>query len=371
PHILAVHDSGEAAGFLYYVTPYVEGASLRDRLLRDRQLPLEQALQITREVADALDYAHQRGVIHRDIKPENILLQAGHAVVADFGIARAISAAGGNETRRTALTQPGMPIGTPDYMSPEQALAEPELDGRSDQYALACVLFEMLSGRPPFTGTSGESILLRHLTVEAPRVTDLAPGVPKRAAAARRVSPSRWRAVWERVGGTRTGSLGWSSPRSPIPSWSRTTWPTRWACGATASAPPGTRCSRRCAIGKRCSCWTTASIWSRRAPAWRRRCCAAARGCASWPRAARRWGSAASAPGWCQRWRFPPSRPASPSPARWRPRARRSACSWSGPRRCGRRSSCGRTTSRRSRTSAGASTACRWPSSWPPRGRAC
>src|SRR5881409_70782 len=143
PHILAVHDSGEAAGFLYYVTPYVEGASLRDRLLRDRQLPLEQALQITREVADPLDYAHQRGVIHRDIKPENILLQAGRAVVADFGIARAISSAGGQESRSAALTQPGMPIGTPDYMSPEQALAERELDGRSDQYALACVLFEI------------------------------------------------------------------------------------------------------------------------------------------------------------------------------------------------------------------------------------
>src|SRR6266480_4011781 len=116
PHILAVHDSGEAAGVLYYVMPYVEGQSLRARLLRDRQLPLEDALHITREVADALDYAHQRGVIHRDIKPENILLQAGHAVVADFGIARAVTAAEG--ARSTALTLPGMPIGTPDYMSP-------------------------------------------------------------------------------------------------------------------------------------------------------------------------------------------------------------------------------------------------------------
>src|SRR5437667_406939 len=214
PHILAVHDSGEAAGFLYYVTPYVEGASLRDRLLRDRQLPLEQALQITREVADALDYAHQRGVIHRDIKPENILLQAGHAVVADFGIARAISAAGGNETRRTALTQPGMPIGTPDYMSPEQALAEPELDGRSDQYALACVLFEMLSGRPPFTGTSGESILLRHLTVEAPRVTDLAPGVPKPVAAA--LARALAKAPADRFGGMAAFVAALRAPEAPV-----------------------------------------------------------------------------------------------------------------------------------------------------------
>src|SRR5690348_4487244 len=150
PNILAVHDSGEAAGVLYYVTPYVEGKSLRDRLQRDTRLPLEEALKIAREVADALDYAHRRGVIHRDIKPENILFQSGHAVVADFGIARAISAAG--ETRGRALTQPGAVIGTPDYMSPEQASGERELDGRCDQYALACVLYEMLAGQPPFTG---------------------------------------------------------------------------------------------------------------------------------------------------------------------------------------------------------------------------
>src|SRR5213596_2499576 len=214
PHILAVHDSGEAAGFLYYVTPYVEGASLRDRLWRDPQLPLEEALQITREVADALDYAHQRGVIHRDIKPENILLHAGHAVVADFGIARAISAAGGNETRRTALTQPGMPIGTPDYMSPEQALAEPELDGRSDQYALACVLFEMLAGRPPFAGTSAEGILLRHLTVEAPRVTDLAPGVPKPVAAA--LARALAKAPADRFGDMAAFVAALRAPKAPV-----------------------------------------------------------------------------------------------------------------------------------------------------------
>ena len=186
PHILAVHDSGEAAGVLYYVTPYVEGQSLRARLLQEAPLPLEEALRITQEVADALEYAHQRGVIHRDIKPENILLQAGHAVVADFGIARVISAAEerAGRTRRTALTQPGEVIGTPDYMSPEQALGEMELDGRSDQYALACVLYEMLAGQPPFSGRTVESVLLRHLTHEAPRITDLAPGVPKPVAAA-------------------------------------------------------------------------------------------------------------------------------------------------------------------------------------------
>src|SRR5438034_228005 len=182
PNILAVHDSGEAAGVLYYVTPYVEGKSLRDRLQRDTRLPLEEALKIAREVADALDYAHRRGVIHGDIKPENILFQSGHAVVADFGIARAISAAG--ETRSRALTQPGAVIGTPDYMSPEQASGERELDGRCDQYALACVLYEMLAGQPPFTGPTMESVLIRHLTVAAPRITDFQPDVPKPVAAA-------------------------------------------------------------------------------------------------------------------------------------------------------------------------------------------
>src|SRR2546427_3337178 len=144
---------------------------------RDTRLPLEEALKIAREVADALDYAHRRGVVHRDIKPENILLQSGHAVVADFGIARAISAAG--ETRSRALTQPGAVIGTPDYMSPEQASGERELDGRSDQYALACVLYEMLAGRPPFTRPTLGALPLRHPTATAPRITDFQPHVPK------------------------------------------------------------------------------------------------------------------------------------------------------------------------------------------------
>src|SRR3989449_4662824 len=216
PHILAVHDSGEAAGVLYYVMPYVEGQSLRARLLRDRQLPLEDALHITREVADALDYAHQRGVIHRDIKPENILLQAGHAVVADFGIARVISAVaeGRKRTRSTALTQPGEQIGTPDYMSPEQALGEPELDGRCDQYALACVLYEMLAGQPPFTGTTAESVLLRHLTVEAPRITDLAPAVPKPVAAA--LARALAKAPADRFSGMAAFIAALAAPEAPV-----------------------------------------------------------------------------------------------------------------------------------------------------------
>src|SRR5216117_4134596 len=129
PHILPLHDSGEAAGFLYYVMPYVEGESLRERLSREKQLPLDDALQIAREVADALSYAHSLGVVHRDIKPENILLQRGHALVADFGIARAIAAAGG-DTRTPTMTVAGTMVGTPAYMSPEQAAGSREVDGR-------------------------------------------------------------------------------------------------------------------------------------------------------------------------------------------------------------------------------------------------
>src|ERR1044071_1886471 len=138
PHILPLYDSGEAEGFLYYVMPFIEGQSLRDRMGSGTPIPVEDALRITREVADALGYAHARGVIHRDIKPENILLEGGHAVVADFGIAKAVSAAGAEQ-----LTRTGVSIGTPSYMSPEQASGE-QLDGRSDLYALGCVLYEML-----------------------------------------------------------------------------------------------------------------------------------------------------------------------------------------------------------------------------------
>ena len=140
PNILPLLDSGEQDGGAFYVMPFIEGESLRDLLKRERQLPLAHALQIAREVADALAYAHQRGVVHRDIKPENILLSAGHAVVADFGIARATRAAvDGN------VTQVGIAIGTPTYMSPEQSLGE-AIDGRTDIYSLGCVLFEMLAG---------------------------------------------------------------------------------------------------------------------------------------------------------------------------------------------------------------------------------
>jgi tetratricopeptide (TPR) repeat protein len=179
PHILPLHDSGNADGFLYYVMPYVEGESLRDRLNREKQLPLDDTLQISREVADALSYAHAHGVIHRDIKPENILLGAGHAVVADFGIARAIDAAGGDR-----LTETGLAIGTPAYMSPEQAGGSRELDGRSDLYSLGCVLYEMLAGQPPFTGPTVESVVHQHLAAEPPSITTIRPAVPGWVAAA-------------------------------------------------------------------------------------------------------------------------------------------------------------------------------------------
>jgi hypothetical protein len=173
PHILPLFDSGEAGTFLYYVMPYVEGETLRSRLDREKQLPLDESLRITTEVAEALRYAHARGLVHRDIKPENILIDDGHAVVADFGIARAISTAGGQ-----SLTQTGLAIGTPAYMSPEQAGGEADIDGRSDQYALACLTYEMLAGQPPFTGPTVASVVHQHLSAEPRRVTQLRSAVP-------------------------------------------------------------------------------------------------------------------------------------------------------------------------------------------------
>ncbi len=163
PHILPLLDSGEADGLLYFATPYADGGTLRDMLRHQRQLAIETALTITRQVADALAHAHSRGVLHRDIKPENILFESGHAVVADFGIARAISVAGGEK-----LTVTGLAVGTPVYMSPEQSVGERELDARSDQYSLACVSYEMLAGEAPFTGPTAQAVLARRMT-ETPR----------------------------------------------------------------------------------------------------------------------------------------------------------------------------------------------------------
>jgi serine/threonine-protein kinase len=159
PHILALFDSGQVNGTVFYVMPYVEGESLRDKLDRDKQLPIDDALRIAREVADALEYAHQHGVIHRDIKPENILVQGGHALVADFGIALAVA-----NTGSSRMTETGMSLGTPTYMSPEQAMGERTLDARTDVYALGCVTYEMLTGEAPFSGPTAQSIVAKVLT---------------------------------------------------------------------------------------------------------------------------------------------------------------------------------------------------------------
>jgi serine/threonine-protein kinase len=163
PHILPLFDSGEADGYLYYVMPFVTGETLRDRMNHERQLPVAEAIKITVEVASALDYAHRQGVVHRDIKPENILLHDGSAVVADFGIALAASKASG-----ARMTETGMSLGTPHYMSPEQAMGEREITARSDVYALGAVLYEMLTGEPPFTGNTAQAVVARVLT-ESPR----------------------------------------------------------------------------------------------------------------------------------------------------------------------------------------------------------
>ena len=179
PHILPLFDSGEADGFLYYVMPYVDGETLRAKLDRETQLGVDEAVRLTTAVADALDCAHRRGVIHRDIKPENILLQDGRPVVADFGIALAVSAAAGGR-----MTETGLSLGTPHYMSPEQATAEKEISARSDQYALASVLYEMLAGNPPHTGASAQQIIMRIITEPAAPVTSVRRNVPANVEAA-------------------------------------------------------------------------------------------------------------------------------------------------------------------------------------------
>jgi len=175
PHILPVHDSGDADGVLYYVMPYVEGESLQSFIKRESKVNVDVALRIAREVADALGYAHRQGIVHRDIKPGNILLSDGHAVVADFGIARAISAAGAGQ-----FTQVGIAVGTPAYMSPEQAMGESDLDGRTDIYSLGCVLHEMLSGNPPYRGMTPQSVVAKVVTGQRPKLVQV-PGAVREA----------------------------------------------------------------------------------------------------------------------------------------------------------------------------------------------
>ena len=175
PHILPLYDSGEAGGFLFFVMPVMQGQTLRDRLTQERELPVDVAVRISQEVADALDYAHRHDVVHRDIKPENILLHEGHALVADFGIGKAIVAAA-SETQGT-LTQVGVTIGTPTYMSPEQAAGE-SVDGRSDLFSLGCVMFEMLTGEAPFTGASVQATIAKRFVHTPPEVSAMRPAVP-------------------------------------------------------------------------------------------------------------------------------------------------------------------------------------------------
>src|SRR5262245_24238726 len=173
PHILGLIDSGEMNGTAYYVMPFVEGESLRDPPVREKQLPIADALRIATEVAGALDYAHRHGIIHRDIKPENILLHDGSALVADFGIALAASKAGGSR-----MTETGMSLGTPTYMSPEQAMGEREITARSDVYALGCVTYEMLIGDPPFTGSTAQAIIAKVMTGQPADITGQRRTVP-------------------------------------------------------------------------------------------------------------------------------------------------------------------------------------------------
>ena len=174
PHILPLHDSGEADGFLFYVMPHIEGESLRERIDREKQLGVDDALAITQKVANALDYAHENGVVHRDIKPGNILLsERGEPLIADFGIALAVAQAGAGR-----ITETGLSLGTPHYMSPEQATGDRDVDPRSDVYALGCVLYEMLSGQPPFSATTAQAVLVKILTADAPSITSERRTVP-------------------------------------------------------------------------------------------------------------------------------------------------------------------------------------------------
>jgi eukaryotic-like serine/threonine-protein kinase len=174
PHIVPVIGAGDAGGLPYYMMPFVTGESLRDRLRRQPQLPVHEAVQIACEVAQALDYAHSHDVVHRDIKPENVLLHDGHAVVADFGICRAIT----HSSDVDPITLAGMAVGTPQYMSPEQAAGEREIDGRSDIYSLGCVLYEMLVGEPPFTGRTAQAVIAKRFAGAVPSVRVVRPTVP-------------------------------------------------------------------------------------------------------------------------------------------------------------------------------------------------
>ncbi len=252
PHILGLIDSGDADGLLYYVMPFVKGETVRDRISREKQLPVADAVRIATEVAGALDYAHRQGVIHRDIKPENILLHDGSALVADFGIALAVSTAG------TRMTETGMSLGTPHYMSPEQAMGEREISARSDVYALGCVLYEMLTGDPPFTGSTAQAIVARVVTEQPRSLTSQRHTIPPQVEAAvlqalEKLPADRFataaefaaalanpgfatRATTSMPGGPRAASPHDASPRRP--GWPSSRSPARPSRRGRCSAPP-------------------------------------------------------------------------------------------------------------------------------------
>ena len=242
PHILSLYDSGESAGFLYYVMPFVDGESLAERLHREKQLPVPDAVRILREVADALAYSHSRGVVHRDIKPGNVLLSGRHAVVTDFGVAKAVSAAGGDK-----LTTVGIAVGTPSYMAPEQAMGETDIDARADIYALGILGYEMLAGRLPFEAKTAQGILAAHV-MEVPKdIREVRPGIPDPLADAlmrclAKNPADRWQTAdelvshLEMIGSTPSGGITPTHTR-PVPKVTlpRTKSPRSWIMGVVAA----------------------------------------------------------------------------------------------------------------------------------------
>src|SRR5213083_1057929 len=224
PHILTLIDSGESEGFVWYVLPYVRGESLREKLTREQQLSIEEALRIATQVASALDYAHHHGVIHRDIKPENILLHEGEAVVADFGIALAVREAGGPR-----LTETGLSLGTPQYMSPEQATGGRALDARSDVYSLAAVVYELLTGEPPHTGPTARAVIAKLVTERPTRIRTVRDTVPEGIDSA--VAKALAKVPADRFGGAAKFAEALAAPAQPVRDTGRRTLRLAAGCG--------------------------------------------------------------------------------------------------------------------------------------------